>query len=47
MSSMAISNDKKVIMIGVKDIMTVETDDGVFVINKKYINKLSEYRESL
>ncbi|ETJ20631.1 Mannose-1-phosphate guanylyltransferase [human gut metagenome] len=46
-SSMAISNDKKVIMIGVKDIMTVDTDYGVFVINKQYINKLSEYRENL
>lgn len=46
-SSMAISNDKKVIMIGVKDIMAVDTDEGIFVIKKECIEKLPKYKESL
>lgn len=43
-SSMAISNDKKVIMIGVKDIMTVDTDEGIFVVNKECMDRLKEYK---
>lgn len=46
-SSMAISNNKKVVMIGVKDIMTVDTDEGIFVVNKECIGKLQKYKESL
>lgn len=46
-SSMAISNDKKVIMIGVKDIMTVDTDEGIFVVNKECIDQLSYYKNNL
>jgi mannose-1-phosphate guanylyltransferase len=44
---MAISNNKKVVMIGVKDIMTVDTDEGIFVVNKECIGKLQKYKESL
>lgn len=46
-SSMAISSDKKVIMIGVKDIMTVDTDEGIFVVNKECIDRLKEYKNTI
>ncbi|GEQ20895.1 mannose-1-phosphate guanylyltransferase [Clostridium butyricum] len=46
-SSMAISNDKKVIMIGVKDIMTVDTDEGIFVVNKECMDRLKEYKNTI
>lgn len=46
-SSIAINNEKKVVMIGVKDIMTVETEESIFVVNKQCIDKLSKYKENL
>ncbi|NAS19307.1 NTP transferase domain-containing protein [Clostridium butyricum] len=46
-SSMAISNDKKVVMIGVKDIMAVDTDEGIFVVNKECMDKLKEYKNTI
>ncbi|MDU5723282.1 MAG: mannose-1-phosphate guanylyltransferase [Clostridium butyricum] len=46
-SSMIINSDKKVVMIGVKDIMTVETDDGIFVVNKDYMDNLKEYKNTI
>lgn len=43
-SNMTINNDKKVIMIGIKDIMTVETDDSIFIVNKEYMDNLRDYK---
>ena len=41
---MIINNHKKVVMIGVKDILTIELEDRIFVINKNYIDNLREYK---
>lgn len=46
-SSMAISNNKKVVIIGVKDIMAVDTDEGIFVVNKECMDKLKEYKNTI
>lgn len=46
-SNMAINNDKRVVMIGVRDIMTVETEDTIFIVNKKYMDVLKSYEEDV
>lgn len=44
---MAINKEKKVVMIGVEDIMTVETDDAIFIVKKDYMDNLRDYKEVL
>ncbi len=46
-SNMAINKEKKVVMIGVEDIMTVETDDTIFIVKKDYMDNLRDYKEVL
>ncbi|MDM0536832.1 sugar phosphate nucleotidyltransferase [Clostridium perfringens] len=46
-SNITINNKKKIIMIGIKDIMTVETNDAIFLVNKDYMDKLKDYKEIL
>lgn len=46
-SNMAINNEKKIVLIGVKDIMTVETEDAIFIVNKNYMDNLRDYQESI
>lgn len=46
-SNMAINNKKKIVMIGMKDTMTVETDDTLFIVNKDYMDNLRDYKEVL
>lgn len=43
-SNMAINNNKKIVMIGIEDTMTVETEDTIFIVNKDYMDKLREYK---
>ena len=40
---MAINKEKKVVMIGVEDIMTVETEDTIFIVKKDYMDSLRDY----
>ena len=42
--NMSINNKKKIVMIGVKDIMTVETEEAIFIVNKSYMDTLREYK---
>ncbi|MGL4570201.1 MAG: mannose-1-phosphate guanylyltransferase [Clostridium sp.] len=46
-SNMALINNKKVIMIGIEDTMTVETEDSIFIVNKNYMDKLREYKTKI
>lgn len=46
-SNMAINKEKKVVMIGIEDIMTVETEDTIFIVKKDYMDNLRDYREVL
>lgn len=46
-SNMAINNNKKIVMIGIEDTMTVETDDAIFIVNKGYMDNLRDYKEVL
>ena len=43
-SNLAINKEKEIIMIGVKDIMTVETDDKIFIVDKEYMDRLRDYQ---
>ena len=40
---MAINNEKKIVMIGIEDTMTVETDEAIFIVNKSYMDNLRDY----
>ncbi|ELC8443048.1 mannose-1-phosphate guanylyltransferase [Clostridium perfringens] len=46
-SNMAINKEKRVVMIGVEDIMTVETEDTIFIVKKDYMDNLRDYKEVL
>lgn len=46
-SNMAINNEKKIVMIGIEDTMTVETDEAIFIVNKDYMDNLRDYKEDL
>ncbi|MBP1889139.1 mannose-1-phosphate guanylyltransferase [Clostridium moniliforme] len=46
-SNIAINNNKKIVMIGIEDTMTVETDDAIFIVNKDYMENLREYKKFL
>lgn len=45
--NITINNKKKIVMIGIKDIMTVETDEAIFMVNKNYMDNLREYKSIL
>lgn len=46
-SNMAINKEKRVVMIGIEDIMTVETEDTIFIVKKDYMDNLRDYKEVL
>ena len=41
---MIINNMKKVVMIGIKDILAIELEDSIFIVNKDHINNIKEYK---
>ena len=43
-SNMALNQTKKVVMIGIEDIMTVETNEAIFIVNKEYMDNLRDYQ---
>lgn len=42
-----INNEKRVVIIGLRNIMTVETEDSIFIVNKNYMDNLRDYKGSL
>lgn len=30
-------------MIGIEDVMTIETDDSIYIVNKGYMDRLKDY----
>lgn len=46
-SSMVINNDKNIVMIGLEDIMSVETDSTIFILHKNYMDNLKEIKTLL
>ena len=45
--NITINNRKKIVMIGIRDIMTVETDEAIFMVNKDYMDNLRDYKSIL
>lgn len=43
-SNMIVNNQKKVVLIGIEDVMTLETEDSIFIVNKKYMDNLRDYK---
>lgn len=43
-SNIAINSGKRVVMIGIYDIMTLETEDCIYIINKDYMDNLGDYK---
>ncbi|MGL4850548.1 MAG: mannose-1-phosphate guanylyltransferase [Clostridium sp.] len=46
-SNMVINYEKKVVMVGVDNIMTIETDDVLFIVHKDYMENLREIQKVL
>lgn len=44
-SNMIVNNNKKIVMIGINDTMTIETEDTIFIVNKEYMDNLRDYQE--
>jgi mannose-1-phosphate guanylyltransferase len=44
-SNISINNAKKVVMIGIEDVMTLETEDSIYIVNKDYMEKLRDYQD--
>lgn len=43
-SNIAINNGKRVVMIGIEDVMTLETEDSIYIVNKEYMDNLRDYQ---
>lgn len=43
-SNILINKDKRVILIGVNQIMTLETEDSIYIVNKDYMDNLRDYK---
>ncbi|WP_143315781.1 mannose-1-phosphate guanylyltransferase [Clostridium sp. HBUAS56017] len=43
-SNIAINSYKRVVMIGIDDIMALETEDSIYIVNKDYMDNLRDYK---
>lgn len=44
-SNMVVSNEKNIVMLGVDDILAIETEDTIYIVNKNYMDSLRDYQE--
>lgn len=44
-SNIALNSGKKVIMIGIEDVMTIETEDCIYIVSKDRMENLRDYRD--
>lgn len=43
-SNIAINSGKRIVMIGIDDVMTLETEDSIYIVNKEYMDNLRDYQ---
>ncbi len=43
-SNIAINSCKRVVLIGIDDVMTLETEDSIYIVNKDYMDNLRDYK---
>lgn len=46
-SNIAINSGKRIVMIGIEEVMTLETEDSIYIINKEYMDNLRDYQNIL
>lgn len=46
-SIIAMNKGKRIVMIGIDDIMTLETEDSIYIVNKDYMDNLRDYKNKL
>lgn len=44
-SNITINSGKRIVMIGIDDIMTLETEDSIYIVNKDYMDNLRDYQD--
>lgn len=44
-SNMIMNNQKRVVLIGIEDVMALETEDSIFIVDKKYMDNLRDYQK--
>ena len=44
-SNIVIGNGKRIVMIGIDDIMLLETEDSIYIVNKGYMDNLRDYKD--
>lgn len=42
--NIAINSCKRIVMIGIDDVMTLETEDSIYIVNKGYMDNLRDYK---
>ena len=42
--NIAINSCKKIVLIGIDDVMTLETEDSIYIVNKDYMDNLRDYK---
>ncbi|OVE67773.1 mannose-1-phosphate guanylyltransferase [Clostridium diolis] len=42
--NIAINSCKRLVMIGIDDVMTLETEDSIYIVNKDYMENLRDYK---
>jgi mannose-1-phosphate guanylyltransferase len=43
-SNIAINNGKRIVMIGIDDVMTLETEDSIYIVKKDHMDNLGDYQ---
>lgn len=43
-SNIAINNGKRIVMIGIDDVMTLETEDSIYIVKKDHMDNLRDYQ---
>ena len=46
-SNIALNSGKRIVMIGIDDVMTLETEDSIYIVNKDYLENLRDYRNKI
>lgn len=44
-SNITINNGKRIVMIGIDDVMTLETEDSIYIVKKDHMDNLRDYQD--
>lgn len=46
-SNMVVNNEKNIVMLGIEDILAIETEDTIYIVNKNYMENLRNYQNQI